>query len=123
MLTVLIASIDTRVADMTVYTKEGIILCKMQKLELRKVPSAPRTVKVRYGLHLQPVVSCQPLPRCETGWTRDERDMFIAANVTLDHLAVNIIKESLAGDLVVGDEVSTIILKDQRSMPINLSYS
>lgn len=90
---------------MTVCTKDGIVLCKMQELELRKVPSAPRTVKIRYGLHMQPITSSDPLPRCETGWTRHERDMFIATNLTLDHLAVEVMKESLKGDLVVGDEV------------------
>jgi hypothetical protein len=76
----------------------------MRELELRKVASGPRAPRTRYDLHLQPLLNREPLPRCEKEWIR-ELDLFDTTNMVLDQLAVDIMKNSLEGDLVVGDTV------------------
>jgi hypothetical protein len=96
---------DVRHADITVCNNVGNVLCKFEGMELRKFSSASYSVKTRFDMLPQPVIVDAALPEYKSLWQRpDKEETDILGNV-LDHFSVDIIKSSLEGDLVVGEEV------------------
>jgi hypothetical protein len=101
-------SVDTRFADITLCNNVGTVLCKFEGMELRKYSSFSYTVKTRYDLVSQPVIVDTALPEYKHLWQRPNKEEIDDLGNVLDHLSVDIIKSSLKGDPVVGEEVRFI---------------
>jgi hypothetical protein len=99
---------EMRFVDVTVCNNVGTVLCKCEGLELRKYSTVSYTVKTRFDLLPQPVIVDAALPQYKESWKRPDKEEIDALGNTLDHLSVDVIKSSLKGDLVVGEEVRFI---------------
>jgi hypothetical protein len=77
-------------------------------MELCKVSSVSYTIETRFDLVPQPVIVDAALPEYTHLWHRPDKEEIDDLGNVVDHLAVDIIKSSLEGDLVVGEEVSFV---------------
>jgi hypothetical protein len=99
---------ERRVADITLCNNIGTVLCKFEGMELRKYSSVSYIVKTRFDLLPQPVIVDAAFPEYKHLWQRPNKEEIDALGNVLDHLSVDIIKSSLKGDPVVGEEVRFI---------------
>jgi hypothetical protein len=108
-----------RVADVTVCNNIGTVLCKFEGMELHKYSSASYTVKTRFDLLPQPVIVDAALPEYRHMWQRPDKEEIDNLGNVVDHISVDIIKESLTDDLVVGEEVGFIQHGPVRRIELN----
>jgi hypothetical protein len=105
----LIFDTEIRLADITVCNNVGTVLCKIEGMELHKVSTISHTIKTRFDLLPQPVIVEAELPEYVKLWRRPDKEETDNLGNVVDHLSVDIIKNSLnKSDLVVGEEVCFI---------------
>jgi hypothetical protein len=76
-------------------------------MEISTVSTASYTIKNRFDLLPQPVLIDAPVPEYDRVCAREDKEEIDALGIVIDRLAVDIIKNSLAGELVIGDEVGS----------------
>jgi hypothetical protein len=101
----LILVAEIRYADITVCNNVGNVLCKFEGMELRKYSTIYYSVKARFDMLPQPVIVDAALPEYKHLWQRPDDEQLVALGNVLDHFSVDVIKSSLKGDPIVGEEV------------------
>ena len=97
--------LESRTYNIDVYDATGSELCSMIGLQLKEVSRAsPPEVKTRYDIVLQPVFIEGPMPRLPVA-DFTGREVQDEVYNYLDRVAQEVIRDSLAKEPVVGEEV------------------
>jgi hypothetical protein len=96
---------ESRTYNIDVYDATGSELCSMVGLQLKEVSGpSPIEVKVRYDVVSQPIVVSWPMPRLPAG-DFTGREVQDEVYNCLDHIAREVIRDSLVKEPVIGEEV------------------
>ncbi|KAJ7659556.1 hypothetical protein DFH06DRAFT_1402502 [Mycena polygramma] len=99
---------ECRYYDICVYDANGLPLCNMRNLAMKKFSAtAPRTIQRRFDLIFQPVVIPIDIPHlAETFPARPNESQIILLHDVLDFLAVEMVSKTLEGNVVCGEDES-----------------
>lgn len=96
---------ESRTYNISVYDAAGLELCSMVGLQLKEVSgTSPAKINIRYDIVLQPIIASWLMPRLPAAdfTSREVQDRVYNY---LDCVAQEVIRDSLAKEPVIGEEV------------------